>query len=68
MDIGQTYLKKYHKGLSRAIHDDTSGDYRKLLVRLTNLNVIQPNAEQFQPPVEQVQPSVEQLPTKSTAE
>lgn len=46
-DIAQTYLKKYGKGLSRAIQDDTSGDYRKLLTRLTNLSVISP------PPVDQ---------------
>ncbi|XP_060565364.1 annexin A13-like [Ruditapes philippinarum] len=53
-DIAEAYLKKYHKGLSRAIQDDTSGDYRKLLVRLTNINVIQ------QPPVEQF---LKSLPT-----
>ncbi|KAL4235541.1 Annexin A11 [Mactra antiquata] len=41
-DIAEVYLKKYKKGLSRAIQDDTSGDYRKLLTRLTNLSVIQP--------------------------
>ncbi|XP_045158817.2 annexin A13-like [Mercenaria mercenaria] len=46
-DIAEKYLEKYHKGLSRAIYDDTSGDYRKLLVRLANINVIQPTAEQF---------------------
>ena len=36
-DIGAAYLQKYHVGLSKDIHDDTSGDYRKLLVRLTNM-------------------------------
>ncbi|KAK3090767.1 hypothetical protein FSP39_014475, partial [Pinctada imbricata] len=36
-DIGEKYLKKYGKGLSTVISNDTSGDYRKLLVRLTNI-------------------------------
>lgn len=36
-DIATTFLQKYHVGLSRAIDDETSGDYRKLMVRLTNI-------------------------------
>lgn len=36
-DIASAYLQKYHVGLSKAVHDDTSGDYRKLLVHLTNI-------------------------------
>lgn len=46
-DIAETYLEKYHVGLSRAVHEDTSGDYRKLLTRLTNLPVVQPPADQL---------------------
>lgn len=55
-DIAQTYLKKYGKGLSRAIQDDTSGDYRKLLTRLTNTSVTQSAlVDQFSLPIQQQQ-------------
>ncbi|XP_069126236.1 annexin A13-like isoform X1 [Argopecten irradians] len=37
-DIAEKYMEMYKKALPTAIADDTSGDYRKLLVRLTNLN------------------------------
>ncbi|XP_033738846.1 annexin A13-like [Pecten maximus] len=37
-DIGEKYMEMYKKALPTAIADDTSGDYRKLLVRLTNPN------------------------------
>ncbi|KAL5015707.1 hypothetical protein ScPMuIL_005296 [Solemya velum] len=35
-NVKEVYEKKYHKSLVRAIEEDTSGDYRRLLVRLVD--------------------------------
>lgn len=33
-EIGQVFLNKYQKSLKKMVEDDTSGDYKKLLVRV----------------------------------
>jgi len=33
-EIKQEFLKKYNKSLARMIESDTSGDYKKILVKL----------------------------------
>ncbi|XP_052774408.1 annexin A13-like [Mya arenaria] len=40
-DIADTYLQRYKVGLPCAIQEDTSGDYRKMLMRLTNVYLVQ---------------------------
>lgn len=40
------YKKKYKKSLVQAIEEDTSGDYRKLLVRLVNPGTSQESDEE----------------------
>jgi len=45
MNIKAVYFTKFGRTLERAIHSETSGDYRKLLLMLVGVNVFNPDED-----------------------